>query len=1525
MALVPVTQYTLPFSTDTGANIVCELDIRRQYDDADPDGTPRTNAEIAAFYDWITLDTDGTLAFPPTQTLTGTAKPIEVEWERDYDVYKPIIGSKAKINLLVERAEQYYDFNEARPYEWQVRLTYEDTNEVAQVGWIGYFTALDGTENVSTFPFPASFTATDGLGLLEEAKAEPPTEIVSVKVWDAITEALIQTGLGIPIYLDSGINAVVEVEGQPVTYLEALTEIVIDPDWVYNKDRTERRTYKEQIEGVLSALNCTIKQSGGRWFITNASTYGGTTDSVTFDVYNVVSGVYVKGTSVTLPLRYNIDGTDTQDLVPSDDDLVLNTRRAQGSVECKPDGFYSEDVVNGGFEAVNDDATESPKGWTKGPTEGPLATTTDYRQAGFRSIFTTHNTFDIDSVNDVWFINTTGVDVLSSVSIQLSFDWLADLLITEGSQGVRNAVLSYAAYFVPDEPINIGELDATQVAAGGLYAVRDLNAGAFVYLHSKEEWYPLSSIDSLNGVGRKGAIAEGEDLQEWLHEDATLSPVRIWDYSINDYGNIPVGPGKFFVKFYFPRGQRPQGNGKHTYRGNGDDRMAVYVDNVSVENQFSNDISKPTFERVQADYTSTYTYEPGIASGTNDVLVQTVNPKSYVRKNVAADLIDRKSLEEIGTQLKLNDFRTNFKYYEGSLINLTGIPVLPHNKINVDWVNYSETASCIINGGKWDVKGNKFDVAMYVPFQINETTGLPSDVAPGNGGVDVNGQLVGFFDFDVDLVPMPFPGLSTKRTYSLNVVVDKTYDSQPTPELVPNGLVPVKQSFQWTASPGDEIQFEVILNPEDGYSGVSAGGATGITPDSATTPIIRHISNIEITNDERRIRIKGLLTMPEDSEFETLYIDGKLSLFTPDPTPGITGNTITFTRFSDPNIAQPIGEPNSLVTVIDVSGVAGDRKTIVYAIEAINAHVVQNIDEEHDDGLLSNGITVGNGTQGATITFTYQVVGTEGYNVDVEITGSTTGDPGGDIQIENNTLTITNNLLGVDVIDGITTGNTTVVPFVGVRGQEIFRYINIDPDSDKYIAELGTPSTTGDIRVETPSESGEDWKIPVYLEIIDENLTQPTMTIGADLGTVLEEPYSISFNTNNLGINNAKVSMPEYYVFEGTVPTADIVLTLSSTIFRVVYGTGVDVEVGDRFTFSPGFSVSSNTGLSDRQHNVISVDTSTNTATLDNPSEARDATGASFTNATVSGSIAVNRPFSKVSFDEGDFGDSFPRAGEAILVTVEPTGNHVFTSVDDIAIDINEAAATVTVDGVTNQRVLPEIQFSPGTRTLEPGGSIVFPITGRFPTLAEGGGQYVLDINILGSDGSNDGMGDGPTAARASQATTVEKLTPGIGAAGGTAQFRIIADGEWKIQNVNITLGGVGTITTDDGSFSEEFMSTTHTPPLEFTQRGSIGPLSGGAGEHIVTLTADAIGYASRLSGDTPQIFRPSDWEIDYIFNVVGEGPQGPSGGNPALKGTGVTQSGTYGSANIVYPGFTDATLMSASNDTGASNLIFFG
>ena len=259
----------------------------------------------------------------------------------------------------------------------------------------------------------------------------------------------------------------------------------------------------------------------------------------------------------------------------------------------------------------------------------------------------------------------------------------------------------------------------------------------------------------------------------------------------------------------------------------------------------------------------------------------------------------------------------------------------------------------------------------------------------------------------------------------------------------------------------------------------------------------------------------------------------------------------------------------------------------------------------------------------------------------------------------------------------------------------------------------------------------------------------------------------------------------------------------------------------------------------------------------------------------------------------------------------------------------------------TVTRALPEIQFSPGIITLQPDGSYVFPIGGTFPTEDDGGGQYVLDVNIISSTTSNGGNGGGPTGTSASfQGTELTPLTPGeilpgttrlgagIGVGGGSAQFRLVADGTWEIRDVEITLAGQGTMTSDTGSFREEYTTATDRPdiipPLTFTQSGSIGPLTGGAGEHIITLTVDAMGYDSRIIGNTPTPFFPDNWNVVYFFTVIGVGTV-KTGSTAAFEFSGAVQSGTYGSANIVLPGFQDANLMSFSTETGAENLLFFG
>ena len=184
MALIFIPQYTLDFDTNAGSDINWELDILRSYDDVNPPPS------------WVN---------DPVVSLVGTSDPISITWEKDYDVYKPINGSSAKINLLVQNEDQYADFNRAGPYEYQVRLRYKDSNDLNVEYWCGYITPLDSTEAITTFPFEVSYRATDGLGLLQEKSTRPKTGETAINPINTVLEGLYETGLDLPVRVDSKI------------------------------------------------------------------------------------------------------------------------------------------------------------------------------------------------------------------------------------------------------------------------------------------------------------------------------------------------------------------------------------------------------------------------------------------------------------------------------------------------------------------------------------------------------------------------------------------------------------------------------------------------------------------------------------------------------------------------------------------------------------------------------------------------------------------------------------------------------------------------------------------------------------------------------------------------------------------------------------------------------------------------------------------------------------------------------------------------------------------------------------------------------------------------------------------------------------------------------------------------------------------------------------------------------------------------------------------------------------------------
>ena len=395
---------------------------------------------------------------------------------------------------------------------------------------------------------------------------------------------------------------------------------------------------------------------------------------------------------------------------------------------------------------------------------------------------------------------------------------------------------------------------------------------------------------------------------------------------------------------------------------------------------------------------------------------------------------------------------------------------------------------------------------MYVPSQA-------TDIAPGDGTGNlqrVQQQVLGSMILNIDLVPMPFPGLSTKRTYILGVTASTTDDGG---NVSTTGLVPTQASYQWTAAPGDEVPIEITLEPSTNNRAVA----------SVTTladPVPVNIEGLQYTNNGVQLRVTGTLIMPEDSEFETLSIVGRITDATPENIPTQVDATITIAI--DPTFTGISTATNDPVYpyVINVNGIPGDRKSVVHTIKAADGLFVENVDESHSDTSLkpTRALITGNGTQAATLVWDYDVPGTA-ENVDVTVTGSTRPATGIGVDPITKTLTITNNVPNLTVIDGET------IDFVGIAGQIIQRNITVDPPADQFIDSITTSSVSGPITVGTPYVSGEDWEIPVEVTI-ENNATQPSFTIGGELK---DEPYSLTFSIKAI-LDNATLDVSEHRI-----------------------------------------------------------------------------------------------------------------------------------------------------------------------------------------------------------------------------------------------------------------------------------------------------------------------------------------------------------------------------------------------------------
>ena len=784
--------------------------------------------------------------------------------------------------------------------------------------WNGWMVPIDGVEQVNTIPFNISFKATDYLGQLknkpifrrdDNRALARPLQDKQTPLIEFIQSALLETALPLDLYVESGLQ---NASG------DVLINSTVNEWSFYNEDQTEAQDALEVVEGILTSLNCVLKQANGRWYIHNCS---GVTDSTTWNVFifdaSTTPDSFIQSIAVTENLAYRVGG-NTPDLTPLRNDFQVNTRQPYGSVQLDFDTLYTRNQIVNGIFADNGDGS-TVEGFVTSTASIPLQFTTDdtdFLKGGEADVsgraIRSSNNFEVaNNFNELWFKNTsTGPFIDNKFPFEVSFDWKYRNRTNIASPRVRGWYQVILEFATPFNAFTFFDQANTVVNNGGLPSagVQASNATRYYWNEAQSKWVPSSATEVIGEQYR--IYYESDSNDTWGNETKQL-PALSGQFAS---GFTSVGNnGRVIVQYAHPEFY----NGD-TARDASTSDVFTFIDNVNARHILSEQNANPINERFQANYSRTLNYTPALISNASPILYnQLSTPNSYWRTvDGGTNASIGQSVEEIVSWQKLGDWRGGnqtagaaFKYYEATFVNNSTDPFTPVDKVNINftWTDdngtprtYIETASTVFTGGIWDVKSNTINLGMFVP---NQASGLVSEFSLTN----------------VDLVAAAPPDRKPRITYNIGVRAIGTDDNnlvQIPSTLLPEGGLSNNANeavFTIEGAPGDTFTRDFTLVPRAGFQ-VSASNL-GLT----------NLSTINFTGEGERIysenvgnsvkyTIQGII--PQQDDYDLIEIFGEV-----DP---ITENTISF------NVAVSSSDANGIITLtsIPVSGEAGSVRTI---------------------------------------------------------------------------------------------------------------------------------------------------------------------------------------------------------------------------------------------------------------------------------------------------------------------------------------------------------------------------------------------------------------------------------------------------------------------------------------------------------------------------------------------------------------------------------------------------------------------
>lgn len=240
-------------------------------------------------------------------SMVGGSEPVTIKWNAQDDIYSPIIGSTAIINLVVTDDVTYDDFYSADEREYQVKVFYKDASNNYQLYWIGWLVADRYREVIQSTPYNLQLNAIDGLGTLNSFDAPLYYKDISgndretaLPPINYIADILGNLDLGLSIYTSNELEHRISSSGNNI-YDQMWDAVGTNPRPAYALTKKFKvQNAKFVLEQILNYTHSRIFQSYGRWYVINKSAYSasitGGSESISFDIFTS-AGVFSSTTS----------------------------------------------------------------------------------------------------------------------------------------------------------------------------------------------------------------------------------------------------------------------------------------------------------------------------------------------------------------------------------------------------------------------------------------------------------------------------------------------------------------------------------------------------------------------------------------------------------------------------------------------------------------------------------------------------------------------------------------------------------------------------------------------------------------------------------------------------------------------------------------------------------------------------------------------------------------------------------------------------------------------------------------------------------------------------------------------------------------------------------------------------------------------------------------------------------------------------------------------------------------------------